>query len=400
MAATSDTIVEIPPPEAAPAETTWWGLATVLLATIVGLVVFVSITEPRVAPVAWTREMGPTGSINLDSLVATTDGFAVLSGMTTDGVLLWSSTDGATWRSQPLQGAPSQLATVGDGLIAYGVRLGRMIAPDGEGWIESAENIVFPDEVRSRQGSGRPSLVGAEDGLIAMSLFGDVWWSTDGTEFDKVVADPDWGPGVEITALGDDTDQLPFDSVCRPPTRTSPDVPPLVETDSGFVAMISSNPAEPFGIWPVCEPQVWLSADGRSWTELDSKLGDGAYVYNLAWRDGRFTAVGGFGIGEPAAWTSEDGHVWELITSLTTLTGVDLYTVEAGPAAWVILGRDSEESDSIGWTSLDGTCWNPLPFEISGADTAITSQHMVILDRTTYPEVWQGAITGGGGSCK
>jgi hypothetical protein len=339
------------------------------------------------------------GSVNLDSLVATADGFAVLSGMTTDGVLLWSSRDGVTWRSQPLQDAPSQLATVRDGLMAYGGRLGRMIAPDGDGWIESGENIVFPEEVRSRQGSGRPSLVGGEDGFLAMSLFGDVWWSTDGAEFDKVVADPDWGSGIEITDLGNDTDQIPFNSECRPPTRTSPDVPPLVEADSGFVAMISSNPAEPFGIWPVCEPQIWFSDDGRSWTDSDSTLGDGAYVYNLAWRDGRFTAVGGFGIGEPAAWTSEDGHVWELITTFTTLTGIDLYTVEAGPAAWVILGRDSEEANSIGWISLDGTCWSTLPFEISGLDTAVTSEHFVILDRTSYPETWVGTITGGSGSC-
>ncbi len=391
MAASSDTIVEIPPPDVAPAETRWWGLAIVLVAMIVGLVVFVSITEPRVAPIDWIEGAGPTGSVNLDSLVATADGFAVLSGMTTEGVLLWSSRDGATWRSQPLQDAPSQLATVGNGLIAYSVRLGRVVVPNGEGWLESTDSLVFPDEVRSRQGSGRPSLIGTEDGLVAMSLFGDVWWSQPGREFELAVAEPDWGPGSEV--------DLAFDSVCRPPTRTSPDVPPLVETDSGFVAMISSNPAEPFGIWPVCEPELWFSDDGRSWTDSDSTLGDGAYVYNLAWRDGRFTAVGGFGIGEPAAWTSEDGREWDLLPSFTSLEGSDLYTVEAGPAAWVILGRDSQEADSIGWTSLDGTCWSPLPFEISGLDTAVTSEHIVILDRTSYPETWVGTITGGSGSC-
>jgi hypothetical protein len=366
-------------------------LAIVLIATMVGLMVFVSITEPRVAPIDWIGGEGPMGSVNLDSLVATADGFAVLSGMTTDGVLLWSSRDGVTWRSQSLQDAPSQLALVGEGLIAYGVRVGRTVMPDGDDWLEGEENIVFPDDVRSRQGSGRPNLVSAESGFIIMSISGDVWWSSHGRGFEKVMADPEWGPGQTV--------EVPFDSACRPPTTTSPNVPPMVETDSGLVAFISSNLAEPFGIWPVCEPRVWFSDDGRSWTDSDSTLGDGAYVYNLAWRDGRFTAVGGFGIGEPAAWTSENGREWDLLPSFASLEGIDLYTVEAGPAAWVILGRDSGESNSIGWISLDGTCWSRSPFEISGLDTAVTSEHIVILDRTSYPETWVGTITGGSGSC-
>jgi len=389
MAPSPEILVEINPPEASPTKTRWWGQALIFLAVIAALVVVVTVTEPRVPPLEWTRHVGPSGSVNLDSLVATTDGFALLSGMTVDGVLIWSSPDGSTWRSQPLQDAPSQLAPVDDGLIAYSLRMGRMVEPAGEAWVEAADPLVFPEEVRSRQGSGRPSLIGTEDGLLAMSLFGDVWWSSDGVEFDTVVSDPDWGPGVE----------QPFDSVCRPPIRTSPDVPPLVETDSGIVALISSNPAEPFGIWPVCEPEIWFSDDGQIWTDSDATFGDGAYVFNLAWREGRFTAVGGFGIGRPAAWTSTDGQDWELISSLTSLNDVDLFTVEAGPAGWVMLGRDSEESGTVGWTSMDGLCWNTLPPSVKGGDTAVTSEHIVILDRTSYPVIWVGRITGGSGSC-
>jgi hypothetical protein len=389
MAPSPEILVEIPSPESSPVGARWWGRALLALASVAGLVVILSVTEPRVPPVDWTRTVGPSGSVNLDSLVATPDGFALLSGMTTEGVLLWSSTDGSTWRSQPLQDAPSQLAVVDDGLIAYSVRRGRMIEPTGEGWVEAAESLVFPDEVRSRQGSGRPSLIGTEDGMLAMSLFGDVWWSGDGAQFDRVVADPDWGPGAE----------LPFDSVCRPPIRTSPDVPPMVVTDSGMVAMISSNPAEPFGIWPVCEPQLWFSDDGQTWTDSDSTLGDRAYVFNLGWRDGRFTAVGGFGIGRPAAWTSTDGRAWEPMAFFTDLEEVDLFTVESGAAGWVVLGRDSEGSDTVGWTSSDGLCWNVLPDSIDGGDAAVSAEHIIVFDRTTYPELWQGTTTGGNGAC-
>ncbi|MGH8915639.1 MAG: hypothetical protein ACRDZM_14115, partial [Acidimicrobiia bacterium] len=90
---------------------------------------------------------------------------------------------------------------------------------------------------------------------------------------------------------------------------------------------------------------------------------------------------------------------WDLLPPFTSLEDVDLYTVEAGPAAWVILGRDSEESGSIGWTSLDGLCWSALPFEMSGSDTAVTSEHIVVLDRSAYPDIWVGTTTGGSGSC-
>ncbi|MGH8872661.1 MAG: hypothetical protein ACRDWS_11855 [Acidimicrobiia bacterium] len=391
MATSPDVVVEIPPPETAPVEERRWGLALMFLAMIIGLSVFVTVTQPRLPPIEWERRTGPDGSINLDSLVATAERFALLSGMTVDGVLLWSSNEGQAWQSTPLRDAPSQLAPIGDGLIAYGVKTGRMVTIEDDAWVEDGESIVFPDEVRSRQASGRPSVVGAEDGFLAMSLSGDVWWSTEAGQFEKVLADPSWGPGQAV--------EVPFDSECRPPTRTSPDVPPMVETDSGLVAMISSNPAEPFGIWPVCEPKVWSSGDGRSWSGSDTTLENGAYVYNLAWREGRLTAVGGFGVGAPAVWTSTDGQTWEPIDSFTALAGIDLYTIEAGPAGWVILGRDREGSGTVGWTSTDGLCWTALPWYVNGGEAAVTSEHIVVLDRTAYPEIWVGTATGESGSC-
>lgn len=368
-----------------------WALVLMLIASLAGLFVIVSITEPRIPPLEWTRQLGPSDSVNIDSLVGTNDGFALLSGMTAEGVVLWWSDDGSSWSSQTLQGAPSQLAPLDNGLLAYSVRIGRMLESVADQWLEAEDNLVFPDEVRSRQGSGRPSLVDTQNGLLALSLYGDVWWSQDRATFDLVVADPAWGSGSEV--------DLAFDSVCRPPTRISPDAPPVVETESGLVALVSSNPAEPFGIWPVCEPEVWFSDDGSTWTGSGAILGDGAYVYNLAWRQGRFTAVGGFEIGTPAVWTSTDGIDWEPIGTFASVADADLYTVEAGPAGWVILGRNSEGSGTVGWTSLDGLCWLPLPLPVSGSDSAVTTEHILIVDRTTYPVVWRGAVTGGNGAC-
>jgi hypothetical protein len=391
MAVLPEAVVEIAPSERSPLVSRQWIFAAAVLGLIIGLVVIIAITRPTNPALQWERQMGPTGPVNLDSLVATSDGFALLSGVTADGVGLWSSSDGASWDYEPLQGSPSQLAAMGIRLLAYEVDGGRILTPAAEGWVEGDE-LDFPDEIRSRQGSGRQSLVADDEGFVVTSILGDVWWSADGSEFDIVVADPEWGPGQAV--------EVPFDSGCRPPTRISPDVPPILTTESGFAALISSNSAEPFGIWPVCEPQLMFSADGRSWTRAGTPLGDGAYVYNMAWRDQRFTAVGGTGIGRSVAWTSTDGRVWDPIdNTFALLSGVDLYTVQAGPAGWVILGEESEDSSPVGWTSTDGLCWTALPAEVVGSGAAVSEKMVMVVDRITYPETWVATATGGTGTC-
>jgi hypothetical protein len=390
MTVLPEAVVEIPTSERSPLISRRWLLAATVLGLIIGLGVIVAVTRPTNPALLWERKMGPTGPVNLDSLVATSDGFAMLSGVTADGVLLWSSRDGEFWDSQPLSGSPSQLAAMGSRLIAYEVDAGRILTPEGESW-EEGEEIEFPDEIRSSQGSGRPTLTADDNGFVITSILGDVWWSADGTQFDLVVADPEWGPGQTV--------EVPFDSACRPPTRISPDVPPIVQSDTGFAALISSNPAEPFGIWPVCEPQLLSSADGRSWAGSGTALGEGSYVYNMAWRDGLFTAVGGTGIGEPVVWTSSDGQEWDQSETFAFVSGVDLYTVQAGPAGWVILGRASEGSTAVSWTSSDGSCWTPLPDEVSGSGAGVTQEMVMVVDRITYPETWVATATGGPGTC-
>jgi hypothetical protein len=391
MAASSDVFVEVPSSPDWPGMGRRRLIVLSLLAMIIAGAVIVSATSPRVTPFEWERRTGPRDSINRDSLVATSDGFGILSGVTVDGVRLWFSADGETWEASPTQDSPSQLATIGADLIGYGVTTGRLISARPGGWVEAADQIVFPDEVRSRQGSGRPSIVGTGQGFVIMSLLGEVWWSGNGSNFERVVAEPDWGPGQTV--------DVPFDSSCRPPSTTSPDVPPMVSTDTTLVAMVSSNPAAPFGHSPVCEPRIWISDEGRSWAEAGIGFEDGAYVYDLAWRDGRFTAVGGRGIGLPAVWTSADARDWDLVDDFASLSSVDLYTVEAGGAGWVILGQEFAGPDTVGWTSGDGLCWTPLPGEVGGGDTVVSSKQVLVLDPVTVPEIWVGTSTGGAGRC-
>jgi len=391
MVTTMDTVVHIPPQdqdEPPPSRSGWITLSLSFVAIAVA-VVLVSQTRPLPPAYEWSRLDGPPGPVNLDSVVALDDGFAVLSGITREGVNIWWTGGDGRWQSQLLDGAPTQLSS-GDGrLAAYRVRTGTVLALEGDRWVRQFD-VEFPDEARSRQASGRASVLVTTQGLLEMSLFGDVWQSGNGDEFSLVIEDPRWGQGVE----------QPFSSECRPPSRSSPDVPPFVVTDSQHVALVSANSKEPFGIWPVCEPILWTSPDGLDWSFGTTSLTrDGAYVYDLAWRDGMMVAVGGYGIDKSAVWASPDGVDWEEITPRID-RAVDLYRVEAGAAGWVILGRESFSSEPVGWTSTDGSCWEPLPSPVGGSEAVVSEDGVLVIDRTRFPQAWLGTPSGSPGACR
>jgi len=346
-------------------------------------------TRPLVAAFDWTSFEPPPGPLNIDSTVALGDGLALLSGVTSQGVLLWWRDSSSTWQSQPLENSPTQLARADEGVIAYRARFGSILTRRGEQWVKLLD-FELPAATRSQQTSGRSSIVDAGEGLLELSLFGDVWWIGPRGESRLVVEEPAWGHGTE----------QPFTSACRPPSRSSPDVPPIAITGGQIVAMTSSNGDEPFGIWPVCEPVARTTVNGMEWSTATTSLGgDGAYVYDIAWRDTTLLAVGGRGIGLPAVWMSDDGIDWVDITPQVP-DAVDLYRVEAGRVGWLILGRDSLESRPVGWTSTNASCWEPLPAPVRGSDAAVSDDHIFLVDRTGSGRIWLAAPTGSSGACR
>jgi hypothetical protein len=385
----TDNVVHIPPDEDEPPHDARWIVLLVVVVGVFAIVLLVVQTRPLPPAYEWLMVEGPGGPVNMDSLIADRDNFAVLSGITDRGVSIWWTNDVGRWRRQLLEGSPTQLAA-GDGRVAaYRVRSGALMALEGGRWVVESE-IEFPAEARSRRASSRPSIVVTASGLLEMSLFGDIWWSQTGEEFIRVIEDPAWGQGVETR----------FESACRPPSRSSPDVPPYVVADGTMLALGPSNTDEPFGIWPVCEPVMWSSSDGSTWSVVPTSLGhDSAYVYDLAWRDGVLIAVGGHAIGQPAVWASDDGTEWAEITP-DTAGAVDLYRVEAGEAGWVILGHDNLESRPVGWTSSDAVCWEPLPQPVSGSEAVVSGNHILLVDRTDLPGMWLATPTGSAGACR
>lgn len=383
-------VVEIPPPDHG--ETPLNRRRLLPLLAVVGLfagALFLSQTRPRTPAYTWSLIQGPPGLVNLDSLVALGDRFAMLSAITDRGVSIWWSDRSGEWASQPVDGSPTQLAAGGNRLAAYRVSSGEVLGHEPDGWVSQYE-VEFPEETRSRQASGRPSVVLTDESLLVLTLFGDVWRSSSGSEFRRVIEDPSWGQGVELGFL----------SACRPPNRSSPDVPPLVVAESRILALTSSNTNEPFGVWPVCEPVLWSSDKGIDWSSTQTNLTEaGNYVYDLAWRDGLFVAVGGRGIDEPLVWTSADGVEWDEVT-ITTQTSVVFFRVEAGDAGWVILGRDVLGTGSVGWTSADGSCWERMELPVGGSEAVVAEEAILLVDRASYPDLWLGSPTGSRGTCR
>lgn len=361
--------------------------ATALAVAAGGLLIFQ--TRPLVAAFDWTTIELPPGPLNFDSSVALDDGVALLSGVTSQGVLLWWRDTSGSWQSQSLENSPTELARANDGVVAYRARSGSILVREGDHWVTQLD-FELPAATRSRQASGRPSIVDAADGLLELSLFGDVWWIGRRGESTIVVEEPAWGHGSE----------QPFTSACQPPSRSSPDVPPIAATNDGVIAMTSSNGDEPFGIWPVCEPVIWRSTNAMDWSMQTTTLSDdGAYVYDIAWKDDILLAVGGHGIGRPSVWISEDGVEWvEVTPELPDAT--DLYRAEAGMAGWVILGQDSLESRRVGWTSTDTFCWEPLPSSIRGSEATVSDDGILLLDRTGVGAMWLAEPTGSSGICR
>lgn len=388
MPTPKDTFVQIPAQDdgGAPSKRRWL-ISMIVMAGLAALALLEVNTRPPQPAYRWSPVQGPLGAMNLDSLVALKNRFAVLSGITEEGVLLWWTDESGEWVSQVMDGSPTQLASGANRLAAYRVRTGEVLVPDGDGWATEHE-IDFPAETRTRQASGRPSVVVMADAILELSLFGDVWWSPSGGSFTRVIENPTWGQGLE----------QPFRSACLPPNRSSPDVAPIIVTDGALMALVPSQTDEPFGVWPVCEPLLWWSHDGSDWSSETTNIsGDGNYVYDLAWRDGLLVAVGGRGLDQAVVWSSIDGVNWRDVTPETNRSVV-IHRVEAGGAGWVILGQDTLES--VGWTSADGSCWEPLEPPIGGTEAVVTDEEILIVDRSSYPDMWLAIPTGSKGTCR
>lgn len=302
---------------------------------------------------------------------------------------MWSSSDGETWTPAPVSMFPFGVIVHEGELVAFRGRSAVRLAWTGSEWREKAA-VELPGYERTGYLSGRPGLVVGPAGMLAQTVDGEVFWSGDGRTFEQTIEEGVWGD-----ILG----SLP-NRWCSPPSAGSLDPAPIVASGGGFIAMVPGREDDPYGRWPVCEPVVWASRDGRAWSPVTdgTPFGAGAYVYDAAWGGGRFVASGGTGAGRPIVWVSDDGVTWDRI-ELTSSDAVELVNVDAGGAGWILLGDVAGQSSSVGWASSDTVCWHRLPDEVQGRVAAVGADRIVVADRRHPSVMWLGAVTGDDPGC-
>lgn len=120
-------------------------------------------------------------------------------------------------------------------------------------------------------------------------------------------------------------------------------------------------------------PQVWFSADGASWTRVDSNLprAFGLFVPD-GQRDAFVTAYDGPGLVGGHLWRSADGVTWTEVVSLQEAfpNSIPFQLTRAGEW-WITSGWDTTDGRRISlWWSRDLEHWSELPRRLRGAQTA------------------------------
>ncbi len=300
-------------------------------------------TDGPTGPISWRTFTLPTGHLFIP--VGSAHGPVANEG----SVLRWSTDGGVTWQGTPLSSEPWRVMADGDDLVVYGEGATRLTWLNDR-WVEAATMRFEPAPISVEEMAFGPR------GAVAVAG-ASLYFSRDGVTFRRAAREPSADaptggiPGDEGIRGG-----------CEAPGGSSwpgtGSIGPVLATADGFVAFTAADPAD-WNDRPLCEPLAWTSTDGDAWTlaSTTSPFGDGAWVAQVAGRDGRFVAVGGAG-GNGKAWVSDDGVSWRDL-------GLDLgfagWTVAADDRGWVMASLDTSPTASGLRISADGTTWEPLP---------------------------------------
>ncbi len=321
--------------------------------------------------------------------------YAVGGSVTAEGATpaVWSSSDGVAWRALPTQpvslyGRQSVLSAVacrGGTVVALGAAAGgahgnpRTATWRGDERAGLTENPTPVDLFGGDDAVGVGPLTAGPAGFLVGGGWVDadrhpgaaVWWSADGTAFQRVDADPalESGDGGARVLTG------------------------LAGVPEGFLAVGSFAPAD----GGPRQAQVWRSSDGRHWAaDPVEPAGADAEPQALSAGAGARCAAGvlaaGFGV-----WCADAGR-WRLAgrfghgtggTSPPRVTGL----VEAGGVSYLVAG----DGTGFGlWTGTDPASWRsrPLPRAVAqgGGRTvriAAADDHLLLaVDDGAAAQLW------------
>lgn len=299
---------------------------------------------PAPAPiVAWEVPVVPEtrNASSTLTVVRGGDGYVAIGFDGGFGSLLWTSSDGRTWRDV----TPREFASIG---LASVIELDGGLLGVGRGDttnVESQEAAVYrsDDGLTWRKVETAAPLLGqmidvvaTDDGLFAVGGVpgadsAGVWRSTDGEA---------WEVSAEF--------EHAF-------------LWAISEGGPGLVAVGWRRNPEP-------DLSVWTSANGADWTLAADPEGFAGYeATDVVDLDGTLVMTGSSFTGDGGRiWTSMDGETWELAELPAGAEGAYGRALVATPYGVVALGGGA---DMVGraWVSADGRAWEPLGEPVPGA---------------------------------
>jgi hypothetical protein len=277
---------------------------------------------------AWSFTGGFPPETFLSAVAADTTRYVAV-GRNGERAIVWSSSDGRTWRQTTSTAAfaesPIRLTSVvawHDGFVAGGFRGGDFfsanaafwVSPDGVAWRPAPDGAAFHDARVAAIAVGGPGLVAVgEAGPADHPGPAVVWTSSDGISWDRV---PD-GPTFRDARM-----------------RSVANVPGI-----GLVA-VGEDLAGSVGI-------AWSSPDGRTWERIPSnplfgRTGIQVRMYDVAAGPHGVVIVGtvteGTQYGETAVWTSPDGRRWARSPSSPELLDTEMNAVTRWGRRMVAVG--------------------------------------------------------------
>ena len=368
-------------------------------------------------PDAWSRFLveTPQGSGSVASLAASPQGLlAVIQGGDRpeqgggDGpTRLVVSTDGRNWTLVP-EGQHPELSTTNDFGLPSVVGTDRgfllmqlqefWISEDGNDWRRLASPATDPDLSQSQM---RAATAGGP-GLVAVG--GDkAWYSVDGSDWSLAEVPP-----------------VPAEILARPESERYVEMIGVTTAGNDLVAWgLGEVPLADNSDEHLVVPLLWVSSDGRTWTDVADPLMDTVTAVTGGPRG--FVAVGQVGT-EPAGWFSADGQAWQRIAGdpfdsrwpkgpdglrINNDAGdipieLTLASAAAGSAGYLVVGGDGlcvgegfcGSNEAVIWTSADGRSWSRIPNDdrfsdgFATAATAWGSRFVVGGVHTDEPAIW------------
>jgi hypothetical protein len=333
------------------------------IASLTCLGIITSCTSTLSEPTTSVQTAGSTTQLSLESTSTTTT--EVIEG----GWLRVPHNEGAFGRAQDQ--VVVAIAAGPSGFVAVGVdeRRGNLegavvwMSLDGQDWSRIRQDPSLVD-AEMRDVVWHPAI----DRFVAVgnqSSEGTVWWSPDGTSWERVALLPFAQPGGGI------------------------DIQSVIDAGPGLLAVGREWLGEGSSV-----PAVWTSADGRSWvqgdvdiSDLDTEHKNG--IVDVAGDQGSFLAVGFTATSAsdraPALWISTDATTWQQVEIGDEDAALSqLNAIEAEDGMIVMVGESRDEGvDARAWTSEDaGDTWARI--EVETGLVGIPA----LMDVTPIPNGW------------